>query len=156
MTCEDNRFCRLLKNLRCACNLCGPWHAVRFIRSGKRAQAGEARDRLYVLRNTKIDGARPRSLGFLERFPHHLRYGSGVDNHLGPFCNRLEHTQQIDNLMRLLMDTVEADLGTDRYQRSAIGEGVGGSQKQINRARSQRGYTDTRLARNAAIDVSHE
>jgi len=58
--------------------------------------------------------------------------------------------------MRLFVDTVEADLGADGDQRGATGQGIRRAQQEVDRARSKRGRTDTRFARDAAIQIGHE
>jgi hypothetical protein len=63
---------------------------------------------------------------------------------------------KIDDLMRLFVDAVEADLGADGDQRGAVGKGIRRAQQEVDRARPKRGRADARLARDAAIHIGHE
>src|SRR5438552_165605 len=118
---------RSLQNLRCTRYLSwrrrGIAHDVDLERTMPRRH-GHFFD---VFWQCKIDGARTFSLRKLERLPNHLRHSFRSRDEFSPLCDRLEHADQVDYLVRFLVYPVQTALRADSDQGDAVAVGVRGS-----------------------------
>ena len=92
------------------------------------------RFRRDVLRQLQMSRAGLFGLRDLERFAHRLGNGPRMKDLGVPFRDRLEHGQDIDELMRFFVHPIQRGLSRDRDQRGAIqirichtGEQIGGT-----------------------------
>ncbi len=122
----------------------------------ERGQPGVGRRRLDVFWDRQIHRAGPLRLGQLECLANHLGDRFGRDHHAGPLGDRLEHGDEVDALVRLLVDAVQADLGGERKERRAVGRRVGDTEEQVDRPWPKRRRAHTGLAGETSVDLSHE
>ena len=99
--------------------------------------------------------------GLLERRdPERLAddLGDGLDplDARVPLRDRLEHPDDVDDLVGLLVELVGARLAGDRDHRRPVEEGVGDAGDEVRRARPERRHRDGGPAGQAAVDVGHE
>ena len=73
-----------------------------------------------------------------------------------PLRDRLEHPRDVDVLVGLLVDLVDAGLPGDRDHRRAVEVGVGDARHEVRRARPERRHRDRAAAGQPAVDVGHE
>src|SRR6266702_797055 len=112
--------------------------------------------RLNILGYGKVDGSGAQGLCLLERFAHHFWYSLRSEDRFSPLSHRLEHVDQVNNLVRLFVNAVKAHLGADGNQRCAIGGGIRRPQQQVDRTRPECGATNPSLPGQTSVDVSHE
>ena len=106
----------------------------------------------------KVDEAAAGLLGLrdLERLAHDL-WNDVRRQHLSAVLgDRLEHADQIEDLVAFLVQSRGRSLAGDRHQRCAVHVGVGHTGDQVGRAGPQSGETDARLSGQPSIDVGHE
>ena len=73
-----------------------------------------------------------------ERLPHDLGHRVRDGDARAPLRDGLEHPDDVDVLVRFLMNPLESGLPGDRDQRRAIELGIGHAREQIRRAGSER------------------
>ena len=73
-----------------------------------------------------------------------------------PLRDRPEHVDDVDDLVRLLVERLGRGLAGDRDDRRAIEVRVGDPGQEVRRARAERGHRDGRAAGEPAVDVGHE
>ena len=98
----------------------------------------------------------PLGLGQLEGLPDDLGDGLGSLDARVPLCDRAEHVDDVDVLVALLVDQVEAHLAGDRDHRGVVEVRVGDAGDQVGRPRAQRAEADAGPAREPPVDVGHE
>ena len=73
-----------------------------------------------------------------------------------PLRDRLDHPDDVDDLVGFLVELVGAGLAGDRDHRRPIEEGVGDAGDEVGRARPERRHRDRGAAGEPAVDVGHE
>ena len=114
------------------------------------------RHRREVLRELDVGRAGLLELRDAECLSNDLRHRAGEFDTLVPLGHRLQHAHDVDELVRFLVELVEARLTGERDHRRVIEEGVGDTGHEVGSARSERRHRDGRTAGEAAIDVGHE
>ena len=111
---------------------------------------------LDILGHGQVD--RPGTLGLrqLERLADHLRHRTRGQDHIRPLGHRREHRHQVDALVGLLVDPVQANLRRQRHHRRAVRGGIGRAQQQVDRPRTQRGRDHPRAPGDPAVHLGHE
>ena len=111
---------------------------------------------LDILGHGQVD--RPGTLGLrqLERLADHLRHRTRGQDHIRPLGHRREHRHQVDALVRLLVDPVQANLRRQRHHRRAVRGGIGRAQQQVDRTRAQRRRAHPGAAGQPAVDLGHK
>ena len=109
-----------------------------------------------VLRQLDVSRARLLEGRDTEGLPDDLRdrldpFDMGV-----PLGDGLDHPDDVDDLMGLLVELVRARLAGDRDHRGAVEVGVRDAGHEVRRARAERRHRDRRATRQAAVDVGHE
>jgi hypothetical protein len=72
-----------------------------------------------------------------ERLAHDLGHGVSDGDARRPLRDRTEHPDDVDVLVRLLVDALQTCLSRDRDKRRAVELRVGDAGQQIRRARTQ-------------------
>ena len=80
----------------------------------------------------------------------------GRSTRVVPLRHRLEHPDDVDDLVGLLVELVERGLAGDRDHRRAVEVGVGDAGNEVRRARPERRHRHGAAAGEAAVDVGHE
>ena len=101
-------------------------------------------------------GAGPLGLGLFERLAHHLRGGVAKRNHVAPLRDGPVDGHEIHDLVRLLVEPVQARLRHQRHQRVRVELGVRDSEHQVERAGAEGRQTHARLAGQRSVGVGHE
>ncbi|QTD96668.1 hypothetical protein S1361_04860 [Streptomyces cyanogenus] len=109
-----------------------------------------------VLRHGQEHGAGAFTLCDLERLACHLRHRVRTLDAGRPLGDGSEHRHQVDDLVRLLVDTAKRPLGGQSHQRRAVGHGVRGTEQQVDRTGPQGGRTHSRPAGEPPVDLRHE
>jgi hypothetical protein len=122
----------------------------------QRAQIGRGHLGLDVLGHRQVGGSRPLRLSEIEGLAHHLGDGLRTGHRVGPLGDRSEHVRQRDDLMGLLVDPVQPDLGRYRHHGRRVRGGVGGPEQQVDGSRPQGREADPGPAGQAPVDVGHE
>ena len=73
-----------------------------------------------------------------------------------PLGDRTEHVDDVDDLVRLLVELVGGGLAGDGHDRRAVEVGVGDAGQQVRRAGPERRHRDGRAAGEPAVHVGHE
>ena len=73
-----------------------------------------------------------------------------------PLRDRVEHPDDVDELMGLLVELVRAGLAGQRDHRRPVEKGVGDPGDEVRRARAQGRHGDRGVAGQPAVDVGHE
>ena len=92
---------------------------------------------LDVLGHGQVDGAGTFGLGQLERLADHLRDRARGQHHVRPLGHRREHRHQIDALVGLFVDQVQAGLRRQGHHRRTVRRGVCRAEQQVDRAQAQ-------------------
>ena len=111
---------------------------------------------LDVLGHGQIDRAGTFGLRELERLADHLRDRARGQDHVRPLGHRREHRHQIDALVGLLVDPVQADLCRQSHYRRTVRRRICRAQEQVDRARSQGRRAHPGAPSQAAVDLGHE
>ena len=122
---------------------------------GKRSEVASG-GRFHILRDYEVSRPRPLSLGALERLANHLGNRLWAKYVIGPFGHGVEHEDEVDTLMRLLVDPVQPDLSREGDQGRAVRGGVGGPEEEVDRPRPERRRAYPGLSRQTAVDLGHE
>jgi hypothetical protein len=109
-----------------------------------------------ILGECQIHGPRPLGPGLFEGTAHHFRYRLRGWDQLCPLCERFEHAYQINDLVGFFVDAIKAHLCADRNEWNTVGIGIRRAERQIDRSRSERRDTDSRLTGDATIYIGHE
>ena len=111
---------------------------------------------LDVLGHGQIDRAGTFGLRQLERLADHLRDRARGQHHVRPLGYRREHRHQIDALVGLLVDPVQADLCRQSHYRRTVRRRICRAQEQVDRARSQGRRAHPGAPTQATVDLGHE
>ena len=105
----------------------------------------------------QLDVRRPRLLRLrdLERLAHDLGDHARRVQPRVPLRDRLEHRDDVDVLVGLLVHPLEVGLPGERDERGAVEERVGDRRDEVRRARPERAEADARAARQAPVHVRH-
>ena len=94
--------------------------------------------------------------GLLEGLAHHLRRGDAHRHHVAPLRDRAEQRHEVDELVRFLVDAIEARLRDERDERVRVELGVRDPEHQVDRAGTEGGQADAGLAGERTVRVGHE
>ena len=109
-----------------------------------------------VFRELQMAGARLFLLRALERLAHRLgHHRAGLDARV-PLRERPEDVDDVDELVRLLVQQIARELARDRHHRRAVEVGVGEPGGEVGRAGAERGQAHAGLAGEPAPHVGHE
>ena len=151
---EEDRPGRAVDRVR------GRAHGVVARRRIARAPHGDRPSIRLTLRDVlgQLDVGRPRPLeaGHAERGPEHLRCRVGQLDPRAPLHDGREHPEDVDVLMRPLVDPLEPGLAGDRDERRAVERGVRDAGEQVRGAGPERGEADPGVRAQPARDVGHE
>ena len=145
---SDQTRCSLDLRRVGACGMPGPFE--------KRLGLDGSRKPFDILRDRQIRVAGALRLRDIERLADHFRRRGWSQQNVGPLGERLVHGKDIHNLVRLLVDSVDAHLRRDGHERRRIRLGVGHAKREVDGSRPERRRADTGLAGDAAVDVRHE
>ena len=109
-----------------------------------------------VLGKFDVGGAGLLQLRDPERLADDLRERADVLDALVPFRHRLEHPDDVDELVGLLVGLVGARLAGDRDHRRMVEEGIGDAGDEVRRAGPQGRHRDGRPSGEPAVHVGHE
>ena len=109
-----------------------------------------------ILGQFEVAGARLLFLRALERLAHgfghdRARLDAGV-----PLRERPEHVDDIDVLVRLLVEQVPGQLARDRHDRRTVEVRIGQAGREVRGARPERGQAHARATGQTTPDVRHE
>ena len=94
--------------------------------------------------------------GLLEGLAHHLGGRDADRHHVAPLRDRPEERHEVDELVRLLVDAVEARLGGERDERMAVELGVRDAEHQVDRTRAEGREAHPGAAGERPVGVGHE
>ena len=100
--------------------------------------------------------ARSFGLGLLERLADHLGRGVAQGDHVAPLRERPVDRHEVDHLVRLLVEAVEAGLRHQGDQRMGVQLRVRDPEHEVERTRAERRQAHAGAARERAVDVGHE
>jgi len=106
----------------------------------------------------QLEMARPGLLflGALERLAHGLGdHRARLDARV-PLRERPEHVDDVDVLVRLLVEQVPGELARDRHDRRTVEVRIGQAGREVRGARPERGQAHARAAGQTTPDVRHE
>jgi hypothetical protein len=125
------------------------------LRKRSRLRAVE-RHRGEVLRQLDVCGPRLFELGDTERLADDLRNRLDALDARIPLGHGIEHPDDVDDLVRFLVELVGTGLAGQRDERRAIEVGVGDAGHEVGCAGSEGGHRDRRASGQAPVDVGHE
>jgi hypothetical protein len=108
-----------------------------------------------VLRQLDVRRAGLLVLGDLEGLAHHLGDDPGVVEPGVPLRHRLEHRDDVDVLVGLLVHSLEIRLAGERHERRAVEERVRDGGDEVRRARAERAQAHAGALRQPAVHVGH-
>jgi len=156
VTGEDDGISRLRNDLRCPLNLLVQRFSGEGLLRQERLKAQGRHGVRHILGEVKVGGPRLLRLGHLERLPHRLRHNLRADELRVPLHRRSEERDQVEVLMRLLMEPLGPCLRSDRHQRCPVHVGVGDTCEEIRRTWAEGRQANARLPGEPALDVGHE